>query len=85
MERRAATASESRPMEPVAYLTSWMNLGSSMNRDADSVVRASRVQYMVVIGLRAVVTGTVCINLLNAIVKTRAVRLYERSRHPECR
>ena len=34
-----------------------------MNRDADSVVRASRVQYMVVIGLRAVVTGSVCIDL----------------------
>ena len=63
VERRAATASESRPMEPVAYLTSWMDLGPSMNRDADSVVRASRVQYMVVIGLRAVVTGSVCIDL----------------------
>ena len=55
-----------------------------MNRDADSVVRARHVQYMVVIGLRAVVTGSVCIDLQKAIVKTRAVRLYERSRHPEC-
>ena len=61
-----------------------MNLGISINRDADSVVRTRHVQYMVVTGLRAVVTGSVCINLLKAIVKTDAVRLYERSRHLEC-